>query len=284
MSSSTTATTLTTSNISENSQKLSWLAMPSCRWTDPALSIGQRCESLDPLRRHKYWTVLDKSPAHAVWKMVSKPIHILIQDQYEHLETNGCGIMIDMFMIGKKPTNASPIILFRCETKSSREKAMNLVERKAILAKYPGVRLAQCSKFPKLLALGNEQNWPDCKSISDDEESPNNKEPRNEEALSTLAEGVYVDGPMTSCGLPVIIVRAENTPPRKATIGGFVNVGGIYYGLTTAHAFLPTEELQVEEQDYEFAFYGSDDSGSSDEDSDLPEMTSRGTRIFTILE
>jgi hypothetical protein len=252
MSSLTTSTTITSKTVPGKVKTISWLDMPPCRWTDSELSIGQRCESLDPLRRYKCWTLLDKSPAHCVWKLISKPITLLIHDQFEHLETKGCDIMIDMFMIGRKPTNASPTILIRCETKVSREKAMGLIEKKALLAEYPGVRMAQCSKFPRLLALGDD------------------------EKEFTSVEGVYVDGPVTSCGLPISIVGRDDTAPRKATLGGFVFVTGIPFGLTAAHAFLPNNKSQIEEHAYEFSFYRDDNFSASDEDLDIEEITSKG--------
>lgn len=76
-------------------------------------------------------------------KTISIAITSLLDDQFEHLDTQGSVLLFEMFMVGKKPASASPTIIFSCDRKYSRQKAMNLVEKKKILADYPGVRIAQ---------------------------------------------------------------------------------------------------------------------------------------------
>lgn len=226
----------------------------------PEESIGDRCHSLDPLGRYKCWNLKEKSPAHTIWKQVLRPITSLLEDQFQHLDTKGCQIMVEMFMIGKKAKSASPTILVSCERKVSRQVAMELVQRNGILAPYPEIRMAECSKLPRLLAMGD-----DFKSFD-------------------LPEGVYLNEPMpiTSCGLSILVVSRDGARPRKATIGGFVCIEGTYYGLTTAHAFAdtPPEVTEKEEnQDIEFAFYGSsdgDDSSDEEYEADMEFMTSKG--------
>lgn len=250
LSSTTTSTTVRGPH-----SNLSWIAMPPTCWPDPGVSVGSRCQSLDALGRIKSWNLREKSPAHLVWKSISKAITALLDDQFEHLETRGSDFMVEMFMIGKKSTSASPTILFSCERKIARERAMDLVGKKPILADHPGIRMAQCSRLPRPLAFDDYLT------------------------SARLLKGIYAHEPLASCALSILVVGQDYAPPRRATIGGFLCIGSEYYGLTTAHVF---QESKVKEQkatadvDFEFSFYdGTEFYDTSDEDEDL-EMTSKG--------
>jgi hypothetical protein len=95
--------------------------------------------------------------------------------------------------------------------------------------------------------------------------------------LPPPAPGVYLNGPLQSCGIAVLISRDCVTPPKKATIGGIVCIGDEHYGLTTAHAFDEVEEAEsISDGGFEFAFYGLGQSADSSDDEDDSMMTSRG--------
>jgi hypothetical protein len=158
-----------------------------------------------------------------------------------------------MFMIGRKATSSVPTILFSCESKSPRQKAMDLVKKKGILECHPGVQMADCSRLPRRLAIG------DCSE------------------MPLLPPGVYVNGPLGTCGIAVLISRDCAAPPRKATIGGIICIEDDYYGLTTAHAFDEVEEIESSaDEDLEFSFYGLGQSADSSDDESDSMMTSRG--------
>jgi hypothetical protein len=232
-----------------------------CRWEQSEQSVGTPNGSLDLLGRIKCWTVKDKSPAALAWKAISKSIINLLEDQYEHLDAKDSELLVEIYMIGKKPAKSSSTILFSCESKVCRQKAMELVKKKGILACHPGIRMAECSRLPRLLATGEESELP------------------------LLPPGVYLDGPLTSGGIAVLISRGSDTPLRKATVGGIVCIGDFCYGMTTAHAFVDTKELNKRVSnsigDIEFAFYGGHDSeqSSEDENEDFSTMTSQGKKV-----
>jgi hypothetical protein len=234
--------------------KLSWPAMPHSRWQQPELSIGLLHTSLDLLGRYKCWSLKDKSHADLVWKTISRAIISLLGDRFEHLEAGDSELMVEMFMIGRKPTSSSPTVLFSCESKACRQRAMGLVQRKGILDDHPGVLMAQCSRLPRLLALEEESDTP------------------------SLPPGVYLDGPLRSYGTPVMIYSEHHKLPRKTTIGGFVSIESEIFGVTTAHAFSEAKEEDMSENnDLEFSFYGGDEpSDSSDGEENLVETTSQG--------
>ncbi|KAH7371817.1 hypothetical protein BKA64DRAFT_715305 [Cadophora sp. MPI-SDFR-AT-0126] len=229
--------------------------MPQCKWEQPELSVGSPCASLDILGRYKCWVVKDRSPAHVVWKAVSKPIISLLDDQFEHLDAGDSDLIFEMFMVGRKPTSTVPTIIFSCESKSCRQKAMALVQKKSILAAHPGVHMAECSRLPKLLTQ---------------EEDP--------ESLF-LPAGVYLDGPLRTCGTPVLISFGPKRLPRKATIGGIVCIDETLYGVTAGHAFTPPKKtVSSDMDDIEFSFFGGDDPFDSSEDEDESvEMTSQAS-------
>jgi len=211
---------------------------------------------MDILGRYKCWHVRDKSPAHLVWEAVSKPIIDLLEDQHEHLNARGCHLGVDMFMIGRKEASSSPTVLFSCESKSPRQKAMEIVRKKGILTAYPGVLMAARSRVPQPLALGNEVGSPFYESA------------------------VYVNGPIRNCGPSILVSAIDDGLLRKATVGGIVCIDDEYYGLTAAHPFSETGERETSAEDeLDFAFYGQEElDDSSSTEGDFLHMTSMGER------
>jgi hypothetical protein len=180
-----------------------------------------------------------------LWKGISKPITNLLKNEYEHLDARGSELKLDMFTVGKRPSKAAPTIIFSCENKACRQKAMALVDKRSIIAEGSGVLMAQSSRLPRLLAL-------------------------EDDSYLKLPKGVYANGPMKPCGLSVLVVREDLAPPRKATIGGFVCIDNEHYGFTTAHAFLEATAINIEEDtELDFSFYGSSEFDDSSDDDDL---------------
>lgn len=231
--------------------------MQCSRWPQPDLSIGLPHASLDILGRYKCWSLKDKSPAHTAWKSVSKAIISLLEDQFEHLDAGDSELMIEMFMVGRNPTRSSPTIIFSCETKTCRRKAMELVQKKGLLADQPGVLMAECSRLPRLLAPEEDSSYP------------------------SLPPGVYLNGPLRSYGIPVMIYVEGQRLPRRATIGGLVLIDGELFGFTAGHAFSETKEQdQRDNEDSEFRFFGGGDPYDiSDSEEELVGATSQGEKI-----
>ncbi|KAK0117886.1 hypothetical protein ONS95_012205 [Cadophora gregata] len=229
--------------------------IPQCRWRQPELSVGSQCASLDILGRYKCWLVKDKSPAHVVWKAVSKPIISLLDDQFEHLDAGDSDLTFEMFMVGRKPTSTVPTIIFSCESKTCRQKAMALVQKKSILAAYPGGYMAEYSRLPKPLAQGEDAE------------------------LLFLPAGVYLNGPLRICGTPVLVSFGPKKSPRKATIGGIICIDETLYGVTAGHAFTQHKASSSSDvSDDEFSFFGGGDPFESSEDEDESvELTSQAS-------
>jgi hypothetical protein len=257
MASQSTITFPAPSAVAKGTSQLSWRAMPQSRWQQPEFSIGLPHTPLDFLGMYKCWSVKDKSPAHLAWKTISKALVGLLGDRFEHLGAGDSELMIEMFMIGRKPTSSNPTILFSCQSKLCRQKAMEMTQKKGILVNHPGILMAECARLPRLLALEDESELP------------------------SLLPGVYLNGPLRSYGTPVIIYSEHHTAPRKATIGGIVSIEDELYGVTTAHAFFGINDGDTNRgQDLEFAFYGGDEpyASSDDDEGILNRSTSQGKR------
>lgn len=195
-----------------------------------------------------------RKPAHAVWKIVSKAMTSLLEENIEHLEAKDSDLNFGMFMVGRRPEKCIPTILFSCERAPCRRRSMDLVHKKAILNDYPGVMMAESSLVPRPLAT---------------EEVPD---------LPNLSPGVYLNGPPHAYGTSILVSTVNGQRPRKATMGGFVWLGIEKFGLTAAHPFTEIQHI-VEEKDtsVDFAFYGGVDpyDDSSDDEYDAY-VTSRG--------
>lgn len=253
--SSLTSTTSTVSTVIGPPQKKSWLTMAPCKWPQPELSIGVAYGTLDPLGRYNCWSVREKSPAHLAWKPLSKSIWNLLQAEFEHLDARGSVLHVEIFMVGKKIAKSNPTVLFCSDNKTLRRRAMELVEKKGIMTISTGILAAHSSRLPRLLAAGDMHQ------------------------LSNLPEGVYAFGQIRSCGVSIYIIR-KGSPPRRATIGGFVLIQDEFYGLTTAHAFSETTSTATKaEAELELSFSGlgfPDDSSDDDGEDDMLEITSKG--------
>lgn len=261
-----TATMTTTSTL--DLTRLALKAPSKCRWPESQASIGAQRASMDPLGIYKCWEIKDKSPAHIVWKEVHKLILSLIKEEYEHLNAKGTKLLVEMFMIGRKEAKSSPTLLVSCELKPPRQMALDLIQKKSILSNYPGIRMAACSKFPKLLAPGDLDSLPH------------------------LQTGVYLTGELGSCGTSVLVSVGNKIPSRRATIGGLVNVADKTFGLMVGHVFENESDVKFEDSDLsssanqhqhtikddiEFEFYGLGDSEDSSEgENQMTEATSHG--------
>ncbi|KAN0089842.1 hypothetical protein V8E51_018421 [Hyaloscypha variabilis] len=147
--------------------------MAPIRWLEPELSIGRPCNALSGFRnKYHYWNLREHSPADLMWKELHTTIFTFLRENIEHLDARGSLIHFEIFMVGKHPAKTSPTIVFCSGNKLFREKAMNLIGKKILLEHYPGVLVAQSSKMPRPLAVGDNN------------------------LLANLPEGIYAEGPL----------------------------------------------------------------------------------------
>lgn len=215
--------------------------MPTWTWTKPSwpqpeLSIGRELEALDSA--HRCWDI--KGPvlelATRIYAAVQKELD-LRADYLVQRERIRKPVLFRMYMTGRRQEEANPTLLFSCSREQPRKRAKEVVKESGILRDHPTVRLAHRKRLPQAptpfrILVG----------------------PMNKIATggSELFGEVYCISPVDrTCGVPVFMRRRDGSF-RKATIGGIVQLGGTYYGLTVAHTFVDD---------------GSESGADSDDDS-----------------
>jgi hypothetical protein len=242
-------------------------------WPDPELSIGRECRSLG---RNKCWEVA--GPAQAIEDCILPKVKCLLESRNEYLnekEPVPVPVILGYYMIGRSEKKSNPTLLFMCQKKVPRRKALNIVMESGLLSSYPGVLLAESPRSP--LASGPAV------SLGLDHLEP---------AILGRAFDIYLAPSISPSGMLIHIQddQGGSAASRSATIGGLVyseneELERKYYGVTVAHVFAQhvgdnlesPENDDNEEDDIDFAFYRQgDDEEDEDEDEDFVEATSRG--------
>jgi hypothetical protein len=263
----------------------SWLppltSPTKAEWPDPELSLGRQCRSLG---RNKCWEVT--GPAQAVLDCIFPKVKCLLESRNEYLnekEPIPVAIIFGLYMIGRSEKKSNPTLLFTCEKKAPRQKALNMVMESGLLSPYPGVLLAESARSP--LACQPAVSLASCGDMLHG---------------SKRVFDIYLEtSPHHWNNLSGILVNIQSRhegprASRSATIGGLVysedgNLTRTYYGITVAHAFSHIamgklvqqnndnveDDDSVEEDDTEFAFYGQRND-DEEEDEEFIEMTSKG--------
>jgi hypothetical protein len=235
----------------------SWFA-PTWTWTKPSwpqpeLSIGRELEALD--RSHRCWDI--KGPVLELATKICGAVQRELDLRAEYLverERIRKPVLFRMYMTGRRKEEANPTLLFSCSREQPRKRAKEVVKESGILREHPAVRLAHSKRLPQAptpfrILVG-----------------PMNK-------IATEGGGlfgeVYCISPVDrTCGVPVFVRRKDGSF-RKATIGGIVQLGDTYYGLTVAHTFVDdgfesAEDSDDDSCDMECSFDSDDDNSSED--------------------
>jgi hypothetical protein len=228
-------------------------------WPQPELSIGRELEALDSSRR--CWDI--KGPvldlATKIYSLVQKELD-LRSDYLVERERIRKPVLFRMYMIGRRQEDANPTLLFSCSREQPRKRAKEVVRDSGILREHPAIRLVHSKRLPQTpmpfrILVGSMEKI-------------------QAEGGGLFGE-VYCITPVDrTCGVPVFTRRKDGSF-RKATIGGIVQLGDIYYGLTVAHTFIDDDLENTEESDDDSL--GMDCSFDSDDDFSAEEQLA--TRI-----
>ena len=218
-------------------------------WPEPELSIGRELEALDS--SHRCWDI--KGPvldlATRIYGAVQEELDLrsayLVERERVHKP-----VLFQMYMTGRRSQDANPTLLFSCSREQPRRRAKEVVKDSGILREHPAVRLAHSKRLPQAptpfrILVGSMK--------------------RIQTEGGGLFGDVYCISPVDrTCGVPVFTRRKDGSF-RKATIGGIVQFGDTYYGLTVAHTFVHDESKFAEDGDDE----SSDMECSFDSDDDF---------------
>ena len=220
------------------------------QWPEPEASIGR---SFQPLGFNKCWEV--KGPARELSDRILPEIRTILARCGEDLnarESVPLLVLLCMYMTGKDERTAAPTVLFSCQSRTLRRKAMKIVKKSNLFQtlELEGVLLAESAKPPMSLASDDERSY---LSSMETEQTTN----------------IYIVPPQSMdnlCGISIFI-QHETQPltfTRVATMGGILQQGDNYHGLTVAHSFLRAEGAQLSSEDsFEFSYDDSDDSEGS---------------------
>lgn len=222
-----------------------FLSNKNSNWENPELSTGTWYRKMG---RSDCWEAVGS--AREIYGQLSKEIKTILEDRIEYLnedEPIPQTVTFSLYMIGRKPSNARPTIMFCCARPNPRCRARRVIRESGILDKYPGFGMGDSSYPPDFdglpVRLANTSNSASSNVI-----------------IYKRAEKV--------CGVEISILGSEDDLIRKASIGGIVCSQFKYYGLTVAHAFEELEcenaTLQLEEG---FEFIIEDDEAEGDENS-----------------
>ena len=241
---------------------------PKNPWPDSQGSIGSL---LCPMGRNKCWEAV--GPAGELSRgNLFKEIKKLLESRHEHLnegESVPRAILFEVYMIGRNETLARPTILFCCERKPPRQRAMKLVRQSLVLDDYPEVQLGVCSRPPGL----THQPVPLFDPITVEYDGVS--------VAKSPSAVLYMPPIKFILGLP-IYVQHSNRGPRAATMGGFISLGDALVGLSVRHVFdeeknaLVAEDLSTD-MDFSLEYDDYEDEVESGADSEFVVMTSTGT-------
>lgn len=276
--------TITTANQSHSLMKLplSSAFKPKSTWPDPEASIG---ESFCVLGKYRCWEAIGLAgdiPKSAAFR----DIKTLLESRYEYLHEGLSvprALSYELYMIGKVKKEAQPYIMFICESKPSRQRALKLVRESGILDEYPGVLLGECSRAPILsrpaVPLASLDSGEDLQVTEESDEG---------DILPESGPYVYYQEPLSDVyGFPIFVEIFGGSPRRKATAGGIIRVGDEFYVLTVAHTFFDPSRREKPNATRPIEFSLELDGESDDDDTegrDFIEVTSRGKFEYDLRE
>lgn len=130
-------------------------------WLDPERSTGRRSEL--KFKGTECWEVT--GPALDVFNKLAPAIDKLLADNQESLEQGESkprGVMFNMWMEGRKPSSAQPVIVFSSKSRRQRSYAKMLLKQSGILADYPGISIKALDRMPAVYQAQSLVSQPVC--------------------------------------------------------------------------------------------------------------------------
>ncbi|KAK5995999.1 putative C2H2-type zinc-finger transcription factor orf8 [Cladobotryum mycophilum] len=193
---------------------------------------------------------------------IKKDIQDYLAENSDKLQESGSHLSIPVFMVGKRPNETKPTVLFVSDDKVARKEAFELIKNSGIMSKYPGFELGH-SDFEKLMSLAGD-------------------------AVSVFS--APPSGDVESRRLLVYPQAGSERPVRMATAGGTVWHREKYWFLTVDHFLddsVPAAESAIRKQqadqisDCEITGLSDFDDDDDDSEADFIETTRRGSVTST---
>lgn len=220
-------------------------------WPNPKQSVGDFIGSKKGIMgTNNCWKL--KTPVEDHFKSILEQVKLQLQEAGPHVPS-AAPLGYDIFMIGKTPERSKPYIMFHCRKKEPREKAMEAIKGGQLLKDHPGLEVGHW-RFP-----------PDAPNLqaSTQDDPPDDLHSGSEPLFSTQNyQLIRIDDPEEQAGPPAEIpslqrplgllvqLRRRGLPDteRAATAALSISHAGQLYLLTTAHAFVPPDDVAEESE------------------------------------
>ncbi|KAI3324602.1 hypothetical protein HD806DRAFT_534066 [Xylariaceae sp. AK1471] len=280
-------------------------------WPDPQESIGRQITSSRVGKRKVWWP---RGPALEAFEKIIQPE---INHNLRGLDLGHAELFITLYMIGRKPENANPIVMVCCTDNKAREAVEATIRENGLLIEHKGFGLGAAAlplEHPTPVRRLSPKNRNSSFSSSGSQPLPpltanspfqlpfrSRRGPHEGEVASEESPLLIIDALGNSSGPgssnPALLVFASSGEPQLgrriffsghgdrdsfqyATAGVVIEVGRTYYQMTVGHLFEP--------ESHEFAIDSSAmnlnechfDGESDDEEHDSDydsEITGRGS-------
>jgi peptide-N4-(N-acetyl-beta-glucosaminyl)asparagine amidase len=187
------------------------LATRNIAWPDPELSIGRH---IGKVGKELCWEA--KGPARDAFRILAPKIKDYLDRSVEPVSS---WVTWSIYMLGRTPKNARPILLFCCEVAAHRKEVRDAIKDSGLLDEYPGIKTGHMPRAPDFNQLVQLADGGGAASALEDR----------------CIVASFVSNP---CGMRVFIERSTGDKPRgQATIGGVIQLHNKFYYTTAAHIF-----------------------------------------------
>ncbi|KAI1635734.1 hypothetical protein F4809DRAFT_612740 [Biscogniauxia mediterranea] len=243
-------------------------------WPNPTDSIRRQILSWGSGKQKAWWP---RGPAVEKFEIDIQP---KTEDIIRNIDTGNAEVFIRLYMIGRKPEEANPIIMICCRDSTARKMAEDSVRSSNLLSRYPGFGLGGASlplENPRAARrLAGSVHRDESGSTICDIEKP--LQPIIVDSLMrTLCDAEPVSSLIFSTSRqPVIGRRLFAASPNgdgvlhTATGGIILDIGGKHYQMTVGHLCEPKIEMasmDMSANDLDECHF----DGQSDDDQLLPE-------------
>ncbi|KAI0182441.1 hypothetical protein EV127DRAFT_316684, partial [Xylaria flabelliformis] len=265
-------------------------------WPNPQESIGRQIPSSRVKNRMVWWP---RGPALDIFE---KDIEPEIENILKVVDLGHVDLFIRLYMIGRKPESANPIVLVCCTNSKARDAAEATIRESGLLDRHKGFGLGSAAlplEHPapvrRLSPNIQRRNMPTgsgnlpvhMSSINSFTTSDSLPFIINAPPSSTGSHMFDCDPNVFSSSIEPLIGRRVFAPTNvdhpshpHATAGIVIQVGERYYQLTVGHLFEERTEAYDEEESRmgldEFHFDGQSDDNEQDSDYET-EITGRGS-------
>lgn len=196
------------------------------KWENPQESIGKQITST---RTKTVWEA--SGPALELFEQkIFYAIEEALNLNKEHLdseEESSHTVSFHLWMIGRKPENARPTVIFTSKSAPLRAKVVKVIKKDRVLADFPGVTLKSMNRMPAA-PMGN-----DLKSCQGDTTFGNRSSITSTVSLLTDDTMLQVEAYESDqiCGMPLLIGGKY-----EATLGGILVFNDMLFGFTVVHS------------------------------------------------